>query len=131
MITSHAPPSPQQILLTSPSFATTVSLLSNIPALLFHIQATTLRLLYLQLHSIFSLLFTFGNFSRCFTQRILENIFTSELKKTAWKRWERVKDKVFYETLLLLLQPNPFILVLMWPGWIFVGAWWLWWTGSM
>lgn len=47
-------------------------------------------------------------------------------------RWGKFKDALFYEMLLLLLQPNPVMLVLMWPGWIVVLAvvLWRWWAGA-
>jgi len=47
-------------------------------------------------------------------------------------RWGKFKDALFYEMLLLLLQPNPVMLVLMWPGWIVILAvvLWRWWAGA-
>lgn len=45
-------------------------------------------------------------------------------------RWRRFKDALFYEMMLLLLQPNPVVLFLLWPGWIaVVGLWWYWGSG--
>lgn len=42
-------------------------------------------------------------------------------------RWRRFKDALFYEMMLLLLQPNPVVLFLLWPGWVAVGGlWWYW-----
>ncbi|KAG0138291.1 hypothetical protein HOY82DRAFT_588634 [Tuber indicum] len=47
-------------------------------------------------------------------------------------RWGKFKDALFYEMVLLLLQPNPVMLILMWPGWIVVLAVvvWRWWAGA-
>ncbi|RPA92275.1 hypothetical protein L873DRAFT_1817925 [Choiromyces venosus 120613-1] len=47
-------------------------------------------------------------------------------------RWRKFKDALFYEMMLLLLQPNPVMLILMWPGWIVVLAVvvWRWWAGA-
>ncbi|PWW71667.1 hypothetical protein C7212DRAFT_338913 [Tuber magnatum] len=47
-------------------------------------------------------------------------------------RWGKFKDALFYETILLLLQPNPVVLILMWPGWIVVllVVVWRWWAGA-
>lgn len=37
------------------------------------------------------------------------------------KRYNKLYDKVFYEVLLVLLQPNPVVLVVLWPGWWVIG----------
>ncbi|KAI5840766.1 hypothetical protein DFP73DRAFT_174550 [Morchella snyderi] len=61
------------------------------------------------------------------------NLFAYILSYLSWatrvlaQRWRRLKDALFYEMMLLLLQPNPVVLLLMWPGWIVVVGAWLWW----
>ena len=42
------------------------------------------------------------------------------------KRFDRLKDRLFYETLLLLQQPSLVLLVLLWPGWVLVFGVCLW-----
>lgn len=38
------------------------------------------------------------------------------------KRIDRLRDRLFYEALLLLLLPSAALLVLLWPGWALVLA---------
>ena len=40
------------------------------------------------------------------------------------QRYEKMRDAVFYEFMLLLFQPAPLLLIVMWPGWVLVGALW-------
>ena len=42
------------------------------------------------------------------------------------RRFDRLKDRLFYETLLLLQQPSLVLLVLLWPGWVLVFGVCLW-----
>lgn len=46
------------------------------------------------------------------------------------QRWEKLRDAVFYEFMLLLFQPSPLLLVVMWPGWLLVGALWYYFGGD-
>jgi hypothetical protein len=41
------------------------------------------------------------------------------------RRWDRFKDAVFYELMLLLFQPSVLMLVVLWPGWVLVIGLWL------
>lgn len=42
------------------------------------------------------------------------------------KRFDRLKNWLFYETLLFLQQPSLVLLVLLWPGWVLVFGICLW-----
>ncbi|KAI5785232.1 hypothetical protein FPQ18DRAFT_352296 [Pyronema domesticum] len=41
------------------------------------------------------------------------------------KRLQKARDAIFHEFMLLVFQPAAPLLILMWPGWIFIGF--LWW----
>lgn len=45
----------------------------------------------------------------------------------AWKRTEKARDKVFFEFMVWILNPHAVALLVFWPGWILIGALWVWW----
>jgi hypothetical protein len=38
----------------------------------------------------------------------------------AWKRTERLRDRMFFEFMVWILHPSPLALFLLWPGWVVV-----------
>ncbi|KAI5849119.1 hypothetical protein BZA05DRAFT_83217 [Tricharina praecox] len=80
-------------------------------------------------HTIFILL-AFANTIRLLLGAGVRNSLCclQQLSKRAGihRRWNRFKDACFYELLLLLFQPSPVLLILMWPGWVLVVGLWLW-----
>ena len=48
--------------------------------------------------------------------------------KEAYRRSEPARQRLFFEFMLLLFHPAPMIMLIFWPGWILVGAGYVWWT---
>lgn len=40
--------------------------------------------------------------------------------KNIWKRTEKARARIFFEFMVWLLHPSPVVLLIFWPGWIFV-----------
>lgn len=48
--------------------------------------------------------------------------------KEAYRRSEPARQRLFFEFMLLLFHPAPMVMLIFWPGWILVGAGYVWWT---
>ncbi|KAI5805093.1 hypothetical protein EDC01DRAFT_641973 [Geopyxis carbonaria] len=121
-----------------------LSTLSTILSSTLHLQLTTARLLLSQLIRTISLLFTVANIVRYLTYltyqatqfvsyktfRLVHYLSRQALwMLRARKRWQRLNEALFREFAMLVMQPNPLLLVLLWPGWWVIGG--LWWVGAM
>lgn len=48
--------------------------------------------------------------------------------KEAYRRSEPARQRIFFEFMLLLFHPAPMIMLIFWPGWVIVGAVYVWWA---
>jgi len=40
--------------------------------------------------------------------------------RNLWKRTEKARARIFFEFMVWILHPSPLIMLVFWPGWIFV-----------
>lgn len=87
---------------------------------------SSLRLLFLQLLPplIYLLATVAGAIGYVFSTILIQPLRRLAATLLLRQRWQRLKDAVFYEFMLLLFQPAPVMLVVMWPGWVLVGVMW-------